>query len=143
MSRSKSPPEKKASRGGTNADGGYTACSASRIECEAWHIKNDKEEYEGGKRRHNHTYATSQKTNHAFAKTFLTASLLCFFANMTPKRWKSFNFLRASTEASFFAQVDWLHFSAMLSASKRLRTTAEPAARGSFETVSGVRVRWR
>lgn len=79
----------------------------------------------------------------AFFNVLRTASLLCFFAIITPKRSKSVSVLRVLRAASFFAHEEVPHFSVSLNSSTRLRTTPVPDARGSLGTTSWVRTRWR
>ena len=76
-----------------------------------------------------------------FATAFRTISLRCFFANITLKRAKSFNFFRCSMAARLVAQPDLFHFSTIASFSNCFLTTPELAARGSFVRQKEVRVR--
>jgi hypothetical protein len=67
-----------------------------------------------------------------FPSSLLAVSLLVFFASMTANRSKSFKFLRASTDARFFAQLDSVHFATVPSFSSFFLMMPVPAARGRF-----------
>lgn len=72
-------------------------------------------------------------------RAFRTWSRLCFFASITLKRSKSFRSLRFSLVARFCAHADLSHFSTTASCSTSFRTTPDPAPRGSFVSLMGVR----
>lgn len=72
---------------------------------------------------------------------FRTTSRLLFFSTITLNRPKSFNTRRFSTASLFFAQLLDSHLAMVPSASSCFLMTPAPAARGSFVSVRGVRMR--
>ena len=84
----------------------------------------------------------SQRRAHALALSFLLiTSLRCFLANITWKRPKSLSDRLFSNASRLCVHFDFSHLSKVASFSSCFFITPEPAPRGSFDSLRGVRTR--